>query len=94
MRVLFALILGAALVAAVAGIIVYRMLVAPELPRLEGAKVLVLVAERYNHQEYSYVVDVLRKQGAHVVVASFDLETVNAYDGGVSSLTSRSSRSS
>lgn len=82
MRVLFALILGAALVAAVAGIIVYRMLVAPELPRLEGAKVLVLVAERYNHQEYSYVVDVLRKQGAHVVVASFDLETVNAYDGG------------
>lgn len=82
MRLLLALVLGAALVAAAVGVIAYRALVAPELPRLDGAKVLVLVADRYNHQEYSYVVDALRKQGAHVVVASFKLETVNSYDGG------------
>lgn len=82
MRALLALVLGGALVAAVVGVIVYRTLVAPELPRLDGARVLVLVADRYNHQEYSYVVDALRKQGAHVVVASFSLETVQSYDGG------------
>ena len=73
---------GAALVAAVAGVVVYRTFMAPELPRLDGARVLVLVADRYNHQEYSYVVDALKRQGAHVVVASFSLETVHSYDGG------------
>lgn len=82
MRALAALVVGAALVAAALGIVVYRTLVAPELPRLDGARVLVLVADRYNHQEYSYVVDALKRQGATVVVASFSLETVYAYDGG------------
>jgi len=82
MRALVALVVGAALVAAVAGVVVYRTFMAPELPRLDGARVLVLVADRYNHQEYSYVVDALKRQGAHVVVASFSLETVHSYDGG------------
>jgi len=81
MRALVALVIGAALVAAVLGIVAYRLMV-PELPHLDGARVLVLVADRYNHQEYSYVVDALRRQGAHVVVASFSLETVHSYDGG------------
>ncbi|MBO3842082.1 MAG: DJ-1/PfpI family protein [Candidatus Brockarchaeota archaeon] len=52
------------------------------LPIVRGAKVLVLVADRYNHVEYSYVVDALIRQGAEVTVASFEVKTVTSYDGG------------
>ncbi len=83
MRRSLLLVVGlASAVALAAGYALYRTLVAPELPRLDGARVLVLVAERYNHLEYSYVVDALRRQGARVTVASFSLDTVNSYDGG------------
>lgn len=69
-----------AIIIAFTGVWLYLWLF--NLPNVEGARVLVLVAENYNHLEYSYVVDALIRHGAEVVVASFNLEVVDSYDGG------------
>lgn len=77
---LLIIIMALAIIIAFTGVWLYLWLFS--LPNVEGARVLVLVAENYNHLEYSYVVDALKRQGAEVVVASFSLEVVNSYDGG------------
>lgn len=74
------LIVVAVLVVAVAsiGVWLYMWVFNPDV---KGARVLVIVAERYSHKEYSYVVDALKRQGAEIIVASFSLERVNSLEG-------------
>jgi len=54
---------------------------APKEPRIEGAKVLAIIAEGFDYSEYDGVVRILKKEGAVVTTASFTTETVSGHGG-------------
>lgn len=49
--------------------------------RLEGVKVLAIVAEGFDYTEYTGVIDHLRKEGAEVNTVSFKVEIVEGHGG-------------
>jgi len=70
----------AALIAGIAGIALWNYL-NPPLPRIEEAKVLVILTTDFDHLEYSGVVSLLKKQGATVITASFTVGMVYGHGG-------------
>ena len=48
-------------------------------PRIEDAKVLAIIAEGFDYQEHVGVINILKREGATVVTASFTNETVSGH---------------